>query len=1088
VRFGILGPLEVEVAGRVVDLGPPKQRAVLALLLIERERVVSLDRLIDQLWDGEPPPRATASLQAYLSNLRRVLEPDRLPRSVASVLVTSPPGYVLRVPASDVDAAVFEDLAGEGARLLAGGRADEARRRLDEALALWRGPALADFAFDAFAEREIVRLEELRVSAVEDRLAAELDGDGASSAGAISRLEVLVREHPLRERPWGLLMLALYRSGRQAEALRAYQSARRALAAEIGVEPGPQLRRLEADILAHAPSLERPSAQAVPEPRTRDEEPDGAVAAAPSTADHDTVALHVGRRDELERLASDMTAAGAGSGRVVLVTGEAGIGKTRLVDELVAMVGHDAVVTRGEGYEGGVAPPFWPWVQVLRGVCERADPGDVHDAVERHRTALRQLIPELVGGVDLDAEATVAGEATRFGLFEAVAGFLLRTAQNRPLMIILDDLHWVDGASLELVTFLASRLAAARVLFIGTYREREPFVGDALREALAALARVGVDDRIELRGLPRAEVEELVRRSTGGAASPEVIDDVHRRTGGNPFFVGELVRLLTSERRLGDLLDQALHRVPQGVRDVIGQRMARLPEQTNALLTLAAVIGVEFDMSLLEAAAGLDPDVALDAVEAAVVSGLLLEDPKAPGRFRFSHALVQETVYEELTALRRARLHARVAGALEDHGGDDEAKHLADLAHHYFRAVAAGEAENAVLSAMRAADAAFARLGYEAAEAHLERAQQALATLPRSQARDHLDLDVQIRLMRVLGITRGYSSDEMERACDGAQALSLELGETSELAQVLWSRWGVHIGLAEFAAATRTGQQLLELGRGNDDPIALLGGLQALGATAVHEARLDDGRRFLEEAIDVADRLDDPSLANFFFQHPVVFARSFLALAEWLVGEGDRSRELAEEAVLLAERLTHPFTLTLALLFDGWLGAFRRDAATARERSAAAEQLAVERGFTVFAPMAAMIRAWGHAHGGDPSDAVGDGAAALAALDASRTRMVRHFFLALQAEVQWASGDAVGALETVDAGIREVRDRGERFYESELHRLRGTLLLAGRPVATAEALDALTTAVRVARELGAVALEARATESLRAAFPDGRAR
>ncbi|MDQ1396555.1 MAG: hypothetical protein QOG64_1814, partial [Acidimicrobiaceae bacterium] len=220
MEFRILGPLEVIHDGHAVDVGGLKQRAVLALLLVDGNRVVSLDRLIDQLWGDEAPPRATGSLQAYISNLRRALEPGRPPRTPPSVLVTLPPGYVLRIADEDLDAARFQHLAVEGRRRLDEGRPADAYEALSTALALWRGPALADFSYHTFARTESARLDELRLTALEDRIEAEMAL--GRHAAAVAELEGMVKEQPLRERLWGMLMLALYRSGRQAEALRAF--------------------------------------------------------------------------------------------------------------------------------------------------------------------------------------------------------------------------------------------------------------------------------------------------------------------------------------------------------------------------------------------------------------------------------------------------------------------------------------------------------------------------------------------------------------------------------------------------------------------------------------------------------------------------------------------------------------------------------------------------------------------------------------------------------------------------------------------------------------------------------------------------
>ncbi|MEY2422182.1 MAG: hypothetical protein QOI95_2249 [Acidimicrobiaceae bacterium] len=1067
VRYGILGPLEVDDGRRLVDLGSPKQRAVLALLLINRNRVVSLDRLIDQLWNGEPPQRAIASLQAYLSNLRRLLEPTRLPRAAATTIVTSPPGYVLRADAEQVDAARFEELVRRGRQMLGENRPRECLELLTSALDLWRGPALADFAYEPFARSEIVRLEELHLAAMEDRFAATLDLGG--EVDVVPELEVVVREHPFRERFWAQLMLALYRSGRQSDALRAFQRARDVLVDELGVEPGQILRAMEADILAHAPTLDAGAGVTATRAHL------GGDADVTDAEPVSSESVFLGRRSELARLMAAVDRTRTGSGRLVLVSGEAGIGKTRLVNELVGSLGPDVIVARGSGYEGGLAPGFWSWVQVLRAVCEQGDDGLVRSSLAPHASVLHQLIPEIVGGAsDIDERPT--RDASRFQLYDAVTGFLLQVARDQPMVVVLDDLHWVDPASLELLGFFAERLSSAALLFIGTYRPNE--VSEALADALANLARAGVHERLELSGLALADVEELIRRTTRAGAGSGVAAAVHGRTEGNPFFVGEVVRLLVSENLLAEPPDRAV-RIPEGVRDVIRRRMARLPEQTAVLLTLAAVIGLEFDLGLVEEAAGLEPDLAFDVVESAVVSGLIIEDPSAPGRFRFSHGLVQEAVYEEVTALRRSRLHARIAHALERHGAANDTKGIADLAHHYFQAARAGDAASAVEWAMRAAEAALQGLGYEAAEAQLERAQAALAMLAHDQTRDRMELDLQLRLMRVLSLTKGYASEGMERACARAHLLARQLGDASQLAQLLWSEWGVHIGHADFDAADRTGQQLLDLGHDNDDELALLGGLQSRGSGAVHRGRLAEGRALLQQGLELADRLEDPALAERFFQHPAVFARSFLALAEWLAGCNERANELSGEAASIAEKLDHPFTTTLALFFDSWLAAFQRDDTRARIRGDAARALASAHGFALFAPMATIVAAWARGQQGEPIEAAVDIRAALDALASTGTRMVGHFFLALQAETERAAGQPHVALSTVERALQEVDELGERFYAAELHRLRGELVIIVRQ-APQEGIASLQLAAKIAGEQGAVPLQARAHASLQA--------
>jgi DNA-binding SARP family transcriptional activator len=254
LQFNILGSFEVVDGARRVQLGGLKQRGVLAVLLLSANRVVAMDRLIDELWPGDAPTQAHNALQTYVSNLRRALEPNRAPREPARILRSEAPGYLLAIDPADVDAARFEHLAREGRELLRAGRPHDARERLTGALALWRGAALADFADEPFARSEAARLEELRAVALEDRIAADL---AVGEHGAvIGELQRLVAQEPLREQLWGHLMLALYRAGRQADALAAYQRCRQTLADELGIDPSPALRQIQLDVLQQSRSLD----------------------------------------------------------------------------------------------------------------------------------------------------------------------------------------------------------------------------------------------------------------------------------------------------------------------------------------------------------------------------------------------------------------------------------------------------------------------------------------------------------------------------------------------------------------------------------------------------------------------------------------------------------------------------------------------------------------------------------------------------------------------------------------------------------------------------------------------------------------
>jgi DNA-binding SARP family transcriptional activator len=667
LQFGILGPLEVRRHDVLIDLGPPKQRAVLAALLISSNQVVSLDRLIEMLWGKEVPARAHGSLQAYIHNLRKVLEPDRAVRSQAQILVTRPPGYVVQVEPDALDAAKFELLATEGHRLLTQAHPDSAKQRLTEAMAMWRGPALAEFAFEQFAQPEAARLEQVRAVVHEDLLEAELAlGNHAAVIGDIT---VAVGEHPLRERLWSLLMLALYRSGRQGEALRAFAMARHTLAEELGIDPSPALRSLESAILAQSPDLEyyRPEAwtgdQYSPSP-----------AAAPLGNPVPRSAPLVGRETQLRRLTAAMSHAQVGHGSAVLISGEAGIGKTRLVEELAAEVEGDGhLVSWGRAYEPEGAPPGWLWMQVGADLLRQADPERVRRALVGRTADLRCVLPDVDGdrnGAEDPARACSClptdSPSARFRFFEAMTSFLVELATADLLLVVLEDLQWADQLSLQLLEHLTTRVQGSHVLVVVTCRPPENHIETPLTEVVGALVRLPAFDWIELDGLNGTEVGRLMAQS-GARASPAQVTEIHSRTDGNPFYISNFARLLAARDvprpHLAGL-------IPSSVGAAIRRRMRQLPEQTRDLLVIAAAMGREFDIRKVAAGSGTTLDDAINQVQPAVVGGVVTEDLLSPGTYRFSHGLVRETLRGEMSGLRRCTLR-ELATRVADRDGTD---------------------------------------------------------------------------------------------------------------------------------------------------------------------------------------------------------------------------------------------------------------------------------------------------------------------------------------------------------------------------------------------------------------------------------
>jgi DNA-binding SARP family transcriptional activator len=697
VEFLILGPLEAREGGQSLRLGGRKQRAVLAFLLLHANEVVSRDRLIHELWGERPPETVQTVLQVYVSRLRKSLRSG----NGDGVIVTRAPGYLLRLAPEQLDRERFERLAAEGRRAAASGDAVSASEKLAEALALWRGPALADLTYEPFAQVEIAALEEARLACLEDRLEAELAL--GRQRELVGELETLVKAHPLRERLRGQLMLALYRAGRQAEALEVYQATRRTLVEELGIEPSRALQELEKAILNQDPSLEPAGVASAPTPV----EPHGRP--APRSP-------FVGRERELAELTTALEDALAGAGRLVLLAGEPGIGKSRLADEVANRAKErGARILVGRCWEAGGAPAYWPWVQALRSYIRETQSDAVRVQLGAGATDVAQILPELREMFPgLPAPPSLEPEAARFRLFDSMATFLGNAATTRPLVIALDDLHAADEPTLLLLRFVTRQLSECRLLLVGAYRDVDPTLTDPLTAALAELAREPVTRTVSLVGLGKGKVAEFVELTSGEPPTQELVATIHQETEGNPLFVGEVVRLLLGEGRLNAAAVAELA-IPQSMKEVIGRRLRHLSAECNRLLTLASVLGREFDLDALIRVSELDRDTLLGLLDEAIAGRVVGEVPGSHGRLRFAHVLMRDVLYDELGATQRMRLHRRVGEALEALYAKDPEPHLAELALHAREALPVGDAEKAVQFASRAGDHAATLLAFEEA-------------------------------------------------------------------------------------------------------------------------------------------------------------------------------------------------------------------------------------------------------------------------------------------------------------------------------------------------------------------------------------
>jgi DNA-binding SARP family transcriptional activator len=703
LRVNLLGELTASLDGVPLDLGGPRQRAVLALLLLARGEAVRAELLTELLWGGHPPANAPGVLQSYVSHLRRRLQPGTAARARSAVIVREGRGYAARLPPDAVDVWRFEALLHEAATAATAAPA-RAAALLAEALALWHGPALADYADEPWAEPEIARLTGLRAVAREQLLAARLElGEAAL---AVPELEALVAEEPLREERWRLLALALYRARRQADALAALRRARATLAGELGIDPGPALRRLEAEVLAQSPALDVPGAAgtgdgtAAPAERPR----------APADAADRTAAPPdlVDRERELAAVRAALDDLEAGEPRLLLVEGPAGIGKTRLLAEarrLAAERGVRVLAARGSQLErafgfGVVRQLFEPELtvperraQLLAGAAAGA--GGVFDAPD--------------AGVPDAAEGS-------FAVLHGLYWLAVNLADGGPLLLAVDDLQSCDRPSLRWLAYLVRRLDAVPVLVVGAVRTGEEHDDEGL---LAELALEPAALVLRPAPLSPEATAAMVAARLGGPVAPLFATACHRTTSGNPLLLRQLVRALEADGVRPDAAhaDLVVAVGSRAVSSMVLMRLRRLPEDALCVARAAAVLG---DGASLPAVAALAevPERAAATALAALARAEVVRDEQPVA---FVHPLVRDAVHRDLPAAQRELWHERAARVLRAAGGSGE-----QLAAHLL--LAPCRADPDTVAALRAAARTAASRG--AADSAVTFLRRALAEPP----------------------------------------------------------------------------------------------------------------------------------------------------------------------------------------------------------------------------------------------------------------------------------------------------------------------------------------------------------------------
>jgi predicted ATPase/class 3 adenylate cyclase len=795
----------------------------------------------------------------------------------------------------------------------------------------------------------------------------------------------------------------------------------------------------------------------------------------------------VGRQQELEALQQALARAQTGHGQVVALVGDAGVGKSRLVHEVVhshRTQGWHVLESASVSY--GKATPYFPVIDLLKRYCH-TDDGDDARTIRAKVTGqvltldetLQDTLPALL--VLLDAVPddspflTLDPSQRRQRTLDGLKRVLLRESQVQPLLLVFEDLHWIDAETQALLDSLVESLPTARLLLLVNYRP----------EYQHAWGSKTYYTQLRLDPLPPASADAFLHAMLGDDPSlapltPLLIE----RTEGNPFFLEESVRTLVETgglvgtpgayRLVQPLQDMP---VPATVQAVLAARIDRLPPEGKRLLQTAAVIGTDVPFALLRAIAEMSEEDLYRGLAHLQAAEFLYETRLFPeSEYTFKHALTHEVAYGGLLLERRRMLHERTAQAIERLFPERLPEHYHALAHHYSRS---GNTTKAVDYLQRVGQQAIERSAYAEAVSHLTTALDLLSTLPENRQRSQQELVVQMTLGMALRVTKGQVAPEVERLYTRARALCEQVGEPQQRFRVLWGLWQVFNSRGEYQTMRTVGEQLLSLAQGLNDPDLLLEAHHALWTSLFTGGELTATRLHQEQGLRLYDPQRHRSHAALYSGHdPGVCCRYRSGGCLWLLGYPDQAVASSQAALDLAQQLAHPLSLGIALYWAAMLHHMRREVPLTQARAEALMTLATGQGFSALVAGAMTLLGWTRAASGHGEEGIRQIQQGLAAYEAGGDARDRPYYVALLAEASTQSGQTAEGLRALAAVLARQGKSEVQWWEAELHRLRGELLLQHAVAQRGEAEASFQHALAVARRQQAKSLELRAAVSL----------
>jgi DNA-binding SARP family transcriptional activator/predicted ATPase len=1032
--------------GAVVQIGSPRARALIAYLALHRDALQSRRQVSFVLWPDSAEAQALNNLRQLLHQIRQTW-PDATQYLAADATTL---GFRSRVDvALEMD---FEAYDAAATAALASDRESEgepasARAAFERAAALYRGDLLPD-SYDEWLVPERQRLMSAHQRLL-DRFVGLLEEQGDYRA-AIEHGDERLRLDPLDERMYRRLMRLHALNQDRAGALRVYQNCAAVLERELGVEPDRATRQVYEQIVHLDGTQPNAMAHSL------------GVDAAPSVGGRSAELLPlVGREDAWAEVMSGWDRMAKGHAQLIVIGGEAGIGKSRLAAELSEWAGRQGVMsarTRAYAAEGRLSyAPVADWLRtpILASVLPRLDVGSLSE--------ISRLLPDIVARrPDVPRPSARIEAWQRQAFFQALASAFL--AADHPLLLVLDDLQWCDADTLEWIHFLLRSDRNARILVAGTVRTDEVDRDHPLAGLTRGLRDAGQLTEIDLRPLEPSETAALATHVAGRQLRPEQARHIHLETEGNPLFVVETVRA-------GLVESDDSSSLPPKVQAIIGARLAQLSQPARDVASLAATVGRAFSLEILRRSGRGDDDRIVAGLDELLRRQIVRE--QGDGAYDFSHDKIREVAYAETTEARRRLLHRRVAEGLERVHSTALDVVATQIAAQYANA---GLPERAATYYLRGAEVAQ-RIGANLeATSLLRRGLSLLETLPPSLDRDSRELGLQAALGASLVATEGYGASEVLSAYERARDLCQVLGRKAS-APILRGLAIASLAQVRIDECHALGDHMLGLTDGDDDPVLRVEAHYVIAMALLLKGAAMPAKVQLEASLAHYDRARSATHIGLYSQDPAVVCLIRLSVDLWLLGDPIGAVRRRAESLVLAEELGHPFSHAYALTWDAHLQALRGNPALARTQAGAAISLGREYAMPFWLSLGTVVRGWAVAESGEIEAGIKDMRAGMAAYAATNGHAFVPFHLGLLANQYGRLGNVELGLSLIAEALVLVERTGERWFEPELHRYQGELLEAATD-RDGEAEAAYLRGIEVARSQGTRALELRATTRL----------